>query len=162
MSHKEKCQRCGATTYDGRHKSVPGRRQKQSQAGLLQLLPGMPARVRTGHLRGRTMSNTITDLPQYTAGHRPDWSLIPGYMTGGLRRYIENGIAPGSFLSAVLRNDLQEAVSCADDTNRYILHNYIKFLYNYAPPDCYGSEHAYSRWVEKGGLGWHLQGHKED
>lgn len=98
------------------------------------------------------------DLPQYTAGRRPDWSLIPDYMVGGLRRYIENGIKPGDFLAAVLSNDLKEAVIRADDTNIGILHNYIKFLYNYGPMECYGSEHAYSRWIEKGGLGWHLKG----
>ena len=52
----------------------------------------------------------------YTSA-KPDWSLIPEYMIGSLRRYIENGIEPGSFLSAVLCNDLRGACECADDTN---------------------------------------------
>ena len=36
-----------------------------------------------------------------SSGRAPDWSLIPDYMIGGLRRYIERGIPPGHFLSAV-------------------------------------------------------------
>ena len=62
------------------------------------------------------------DLENYEWPHPlvdADWSLIPDYMRGGLRRYLAHGIEPGSFLSAVLRNDLIDACGRADDTNRH-------------------------------------------
>jgi hypothetical protein len=88
----------------------------------------------------------------YTIGQDIDWTLIPEYMIGGLRRYIEDGIQPGDFLRAVFRNDLTGAVERADNINITILPNYVKFLYNYAPHDCWGSAERYEAWLEKGGL----------
>ena len=96
----------------------------------------------------------MSQLPDYCAGGKADWSLIPERMRGGLRRYIENGIPPGGFLSAVLCNDLRGAVERGDDENQMILHQYIRFLYNYAPAQCWGSEAKFKAWVEAGGMGW--------
>lgn len=90
--------------------------------------------------------------PSYTMGSPADWSLIPDYMIGGLRRYIENGIEPGSFLSAVLCNDLRGAVSAADDTNRHRLFQYVQFLYLYAPSECWGSPSKVEKWCAQRGL----------
>lgn len=75
-------------------------------------------------------------------------------MIGALRRYIENGIPPGSFLMAVLRNDLSSAVRSADDINKYRIADYIIFLSNYAPSGCYGSPDKVREWMAVGGLGW--------
>ena len=48
-----------------------------------------------------------------------DYDAVPvDYMAAGMRRYIEYGIAPGSFMTAILCNDLMEAAQRADDTNR--------------------------------------------
>lgn len=93
-------------------------------------------------------------LPSYTVGGKSDWALIPDYMIGGLRRYIENGIAPGHFLTAVLCNDLRGAIERGDDTNTAVLPNYIRFLYNYAPSECWGSPEKFKAWIAIGGLGW--------
>jgi hypothetical protein len=91
--------------------------------------------------------------PDYT-GNGAKWSLIPDYMIGGLCRYIENGIEPGSFLSAVLCNDLRAACECADDTNRHRLFEYVQFLYSYAPASCWGSQERFEKWLDEGGLGF--------
>jgi hypothetical protein len=88
----------------------------------------------------------------YTISDTIDWSLLPEYMIGGLRRFIEDGIPPGNFLEAILTNDLTKAVSRADITNKSILPNYVIFLHNYAPHDCWGSKELYDKWIEKGGL----------
>ena len=40
---------------------------------------------------------------------------IPDYMMDGVERYIEQGIEPGDFLSAIITNNLSEAVRRADD-----------------------------------------------
>jgi hypothetical protein len=73
-------------------------------------------------------------------------------MQGGLRRYIEHGISPGSFLTAVLSNDLRGAFECADDENRQIIEWYVRFLYNYAPSGCWGSRARFDVWCAHGGL----------
>ena len=77
--------------------------------------------------------------------------LIPEYMRDGMTRYIKRGIPPGSFLTAVLSNDLMGALRKADDTNINAMPAYGRFLYNYAPAGCYGSPDAVDRWVKKGG-----------
>lgn len=72
--------------------------------------------------------------------------LIPDYMHGGLRRWIEQGIVPGQFLCAVLQNDLEEAVGRADGTNINLLPKYVAFLFNYAPRGCWGSKENFEDW----------------
>lgn len=78
--------------------------------------------------------------------------LIPSHMHNGLARYIVSGRLPGSFLRAVLRGELFEAVGRADDINRERLVDYVIFLHNYAPTGCYGSAEHVSGWVFDGGI----------
>ena len=85
-----------------------------------------------------------------------DWSIIPERMIDGLKRYIERGIAPGHFLTAVLTNDLREACRRADDENQRLIFEYIKFLYNYAPAGCWGSPQQFAAWIKQGGLMGHV------
>jgi len=73
--------------------------------------------------------------------------VIPDHMMDGLTRYIESGIPPGHFLSAVLSNDLYEAVSRADDENVKILPAYIGYLVNEAPSNCWGSREKVKAWI---------------
>lgn len=91
-------------------------------------------------------------LPTYTPGNRADWTLIPFHMIGGVRRYIENGIPPGSFLTAVLSNDLRGAFERADDENRGCIEGYVRFLYSYGPSECWGSPAKFNAWCQRGGL----------
>jgi hypothetical protein len=94
----------------------------------------------------------MTDtLPTYTLGE-PMWHLIPPGMIGGLRRYIEHGIPPGHFMTAVLSNDLMEALKRADNENINRLPDYGMWLYNCAPTECYGSPQKVEAWIKKGGL----------
>ena len=82
-----------------------------------------------------------------------DWDLIPEHMREGLYLYICNGIEPGGFLGAVLCNDLNLACQCADSINQRALFNYVKFLHNWAPKNCWGSPDDYYIWRRIGGLG---------
>lgn len=77
--------------------------------------------------------------------------MLPDYMVGPLIRYFNLHLPPGSFLGAVLANDLVEAVSCADDVNKRYLPEYIMWLYNYAPgrPNGWGSPEAVAAWLEE-------------
>jgi hypothetical protein len=56
-----------------------------------------------------------------------NWDLCPRNFRGGLERYLESGIAPGSFLTAVLTNDLREAFATADLQNRAQMYQLVNF-----------------------------------
>ena len=72
---------------------------------------------------------------------------IPERMMGGLTRYVEHGLQPGDFLTAVITNDLKEAVARADDENIKNLPAYVGWLYNEAPAACWGSREAMDAWI---------------
>jgi hypothetical protein len=74
---------------------------------------------------------------------------IPERMQGGILRYIEHGIEPGHFLSAVFRNDFVGIAGRADDENLENLPAYANFLYNYAPQTCWGSKEKVDNWIER-------------
>ncbi len=71
------------------------------------------------------------------------------YMRGAIERYIERGIKPGGFLTALLTNDLMDAVVRADDDNSHAIRSWVIWLHNYAPRGCYGSPENVSSWVEQ-------------
>jgi len=82
-----------------------------------------------------------------------DWGRIPERMRGGITRYVERGIRPGGFLTAVICNDLSWAAGSADATNRLLLWDYVKFFYNYAPHECWGSPEKFQAWLKEKGDG---------
>jgi len=69
------------------------------------------------------------------------------HVRGGLERYFEKAIPPGHFLTAVLENDLREAVGRADDISIEILPDIIRWLYNYAPARSWGRPATVSVWL---------------
>lgn len=79
-------------------------------------------------------------------------TVLPGHMRDGMKLWIERGVLPGSFLTAVLSNDLMTALGKADDVNRHCLYDYGIYLYNYAPSRCYGSPEKIAAWAAAGGL----------
>jgi hypothetical protein len=78
--------------------------------------------------------------------------LIPENMHNGILNYIIDGTIPGSFLQAVLNNDLKGAIVNADDTNITRLIAYVNFFYNAAPGNCWGSKELVINWHIHGGL----------
>jgi expansin (peptidoglycan-binding protein) len=79
-----------------------------------------------------------------------DWRIRPD-MVDALQRYVTKGYRPGSFLTAVLAHDLQEACMRADDDNLANIPAYAAYLYNEIPGNCHGSYTIVDRWVESGG-----------
>jgi hypothetical protein len=77
-----------------------------------------------------------------------DEKKIPPHMHDGLIRYIVDGIPPGDFLTAVINNDLREAVGRADLLNRAALADYVMFFYNDAPSGCWGRPDAMETWCK--------------
>jgi len=80
-------------------------------------------------------------------GKPVDYSTLPESAQGTMQRYIEHGIPPGSFMEAVLSNDLKQTCERADFFNRYLLFEYVQWLYNYAPQNCFGSCENYRDWL---------------
>lgn len=71
---------------------------------------------------------------------------LPEGLREGARLWIEHGIEPGSFLTAVIRNDLKEACAMADDENRFRLFQIVSWWYNKAPELCWGSPNRFESW----------------
>lgn len=69
-----------------------------------------------------------------------------------IQEYVRRGTPPGGFLTAVLSNDLRGAAMMADDQNRHLLYEYVKYLHNNVPALCWGSPERVQEWIERGGL----------
>jgi len=74
---------------------------------------------------------------------------IPDYMMDGIERYVNDGIPPGGFLTAIITNDLHGAVSAADDENIKNIPAYVAYFYNKTPAACWGSIAAMNAWAKK-------------
>jgi len=76
-------------------------------------------------------------------------ATIPDYMEHALDAYVNDHVLPGHFLTAVLENDLYQAISRADDMNVRALVAYIGYLYNECPHACWGSPEKVKAWVNQ-------------
>lgn len=72
---------------------------------------------------------------------------IPAHLRPGLRAYLVDREPVGAFLRAVLVNDLQGAVSRADDETYPALREIVAFVHMHAPPGSHGSYQAYASWL---------------
>lgn len=77
---------------------------------------------------------------------------IPEHMREGMLNYINLGIPTGSFLEAVLSNDLSKAFSKADSINQHRLGDIVSYVYSFAPALCHGSPEDYAGWIKIGGM----------
>lgn len=78
--------------------------------------------------------------------------LVPDHLREGLRRYVQQHIEPGHFLSSVLANDLMDAVCRADaEFDMEQLRDLLKFIHNEVMPGfCHGSREKVAAWVALG------------
>jgi len=77
---------------------------------------------------------------------------VPEHLRDGLALYIMHGYQPGGFLTAVLENDLFQAVNRGDDDSQAGLVGLVGYLYNEAPARCHGSPDRVTAWMQQGGL----------
>lgn len=77
---------------------------------------------------------------------------VPRYMHDAVLRYIEHGIRPGHFLTALFSNDLMETFGRADESNTAAMREWVRYVYNCAPVGCHGSPGRVAAWIERGGL----------
>lgn len=79
-----------------------------------------------------------------------NYDMLPEHMRSAMRLYIEQHIPPGGFLTAVLSNKLVESFAKADQINQENMLNFVMFLYNEAPSECWGSEEKVDQWLNRG------------
>lgn len=77
----------------------------------------------------------------------PD-TFIPCHLRGPLQAHIERGAPVGSFLDAVLINDLKAAVFSADPITLRHLPTIVRWLWNFAPLQCHGNENHVRGWID--------------
>lgn len=80
---------------------------------------------------------------------------IPSHTLAGIDRYVNEHIATGGFLDAVLSNKriskLFEALGRADDCNRACLFEICEYIYNYIPAEAWGSPAKVQNWLSTRG-----------
>ncbi len=84
--------------------------------------------------------NRFANLPS-------EYLEVPQSTIRGIARYVEHGIPPGGFLTAVLENNLKESFARADEYNRRAMFDIVMLLYNYAPSNCWGSPERVAAWM---------------
>ncbi len=74
---------------------------------------------------------------------------VPPGMHRAITDWVLDHHLPGHFLTAVLENNLCEAVGRADEENILALQNWVRLLYNYTPGCCWGSVRKVRTWLEE-------------
>lgn len=72
---------------------------------------------------------------------------IPAGIFEDMQAYVKYRQPPGSFLEAVLTNDLKGAVSRADPECGAALYQIVQWFYWEAPGNCWGSEERVKAWL---------------
>jgi len=76
-----------------------------------------------------------------------DYNTLPDRLRHGMQRYVDHGIEPGSFLMAVLENDLIGAVNKADPDNFKDLKTIVNWFHWELPARCWGTKDVVENWI---------------
>lgn len=76
---------------------------------------------------------------------------LPDHMEESITGYVFEGRPVGNFLQALLKNNLQMTFAYADEQNRKRIHQWVQFIYNDVPADCWGDDERIKNWIEIGG-----------
>ena len=74
--------------------------------------------------------------------------MIQRHIKESIDLYVSEGVPPGVFLTAVLSNDLMEALGRADRENRETLYDICGYIYNEIPSACHGSPEKVKGWLD--------------
>lgn len=77
-----------------------------------------------------------------------NYTNAPPLTLQSIDRYAKGRIPPGSFLIAVLENDLRMAMGRADRRNREALWDVVRYCVNEIPSSCWGSPELVNQWLE--------------
>ena len=74
--------------------------------------------------------------------------MVKPTMIASLNDYVAHGTPKGSFLTAVLCNDLCGAAACADEESFETLAHITGWCYNHVPVMAWKSKENYTRWLK--------------
>ena len=74
------------------------------------------------------------------------------HMEDSMYLWVNKGILPGSFGTALLLNSLSGAVMAADARNRIRIPEWVEWCYWNLPSSCWGSEEKVLAWEAAGGM----------
>jgi hypothetical protein len=77
--------------------------------------------------------------------------MIPPLIKEAIDKHVREGKPCGHFVTAVLENNLVEAIVHADETNLDNIYDIVRYCYNHIPSPCWGSVEKVQAWREKGG-----------
>ena len=98
----------------------------------------LPNGERLEMLHGKALIAYTTTILEYS---------IPRYMALGIYHYVENHVSTGSFLKALLSNDLKESFISADGENLKCIQSWVAFLRCEVPSACWGSPEIVKKWL---------------
>lgn len=81
-----------------------------------------------------------------------NYEMLPEHMQDGMRRYVEQGIPPGGFATAVLENKLAESFLKADTDNTHYMREWAVFMWEEMPTAAWGSTEKVAAWIAHNGL----------
>lgn len=76
------------------------------------------------------------------------YAVIPETTRESMMAYVEDRREPGGFLSAVICNDLINAVCRADKDNLFVIKEIVQWFYNVAPMGCFGGKQKMVLWLK--------------
>ena len=82
-----------------------------------------------------------------TSKHVLNYTELPEHLRAGMRRYIEQGVAPGRFLRACLENDLRGAVTPSVHAEN--LKAVVSWIYWECPGPLQGSAKKVADWIKE-------------
>lgn len=77
-----------------------------------------------------------------------NYEKLPESLRDGMKRYVEDGLLPGHFLTAVLENNLFSAVMRADANNLKELPSIVKWIHWKIPSSSHGSDITVKAWID--------------
>ena len=75
-----------------------------------------------------------------------DGARFPYAMRKAMTDWVLEAVPPGNFLTAVIQNNLREAVCMADDHNVKIIKQYVIWFINRTDRRCWGSIERFVNW----------------
>lgn len=92
--------------------------------------------------------NPLYEIENHFPDFRKDLAdKVPEHLREGLARYVIRGILPGSFLQAVITNDLRMSIRCGDEDSIAGIGAVVTFLWNSTPAQCFGDRNKMNNWL---------------
>lgn len=83
-----------------------------------------------------------------------EYAQIPEHLMKGMVDFVMRGRVPGDFLTAVIENNLSGAIGRADLQSLSCIKVIVRWFYNIAPGDCWGSPEKLSDWTGMADKEW--------